>query len=99
MVTRYGMVEKLGHVSYDSEQKSFLGGVAIPPYVGERQYSEDTAREIDVAVRDIVNAAFAKATGILRVRREVLATTARAQLATETLTGEDRKGAGAGKSG
>src|SRR3546814_435266 len=24
MVTRYGMVEKLGHVSYDSEQKSFM---------------------------------------------------------------------------
>ncbi|WP_119462495.1 ATP-dependent zinc metalloprotease FtsH [Rhodospirillaceae bacterium SYSU D60014] len=89
MVTRYGMVEKLGHVSYDSEQRSFLGGGAIPPYIGERQYSEDTAREIDMAVRDIVNVAFAKATSILRERREVLETTARALLEKETLNEDE----------
>ena len=86
MVTRYGMVEKLGHVSYDSEQKSFMGGGALPPQFGERQYSDDTAREIDVAVRDIVNAAFAKSTSILRERRDLLEKTARALLEKETLT-------------
>src|SRR5690606_15662501 len=85
MVTRYGMVEKLGQVSYDLEQKSFIGGGALPPHMGQRQYSEDTAREIDMAVRDIVNAAFDKATGIPRERREVLARSARELLEKETL--------------
>jgi cell division protease FtsH len=89
MVTRYGMVEKLGQVSYDLEQKSFIGGGALPPHMGQRQYSEDTAREIDMAVRDIVNAAFDKATGILRERREVLERSARELLEKETLTEAD----------
>src|SRR5687768_15233197 len=49
MVMRYGMVKNLGNVAYEEEQAPFLGG-----FQKKREFSEATAREIDVAVRDIV---------------------------------------------
>src|SRR5687767_420520 len=61
MVMRYGMVKALGHMAYEEEQAPFLAGQVLQK---NREYSEETAREIDVAVRDIVKAAYAKALGI-----------------------------------
>ena len=52
IVTRYGMHGELGHVVYEKERQSFLGQAA--PGFGDKSYSEATAREIDLAVRDIV---------------------------------------------
>ncbi len=83
MVTRYAMVPKLGNVAYESERTGFLGG--NPGGFLERTYSEETAREIDCAVREIVDGAFAKARGILERNREVLETGARELLEKETL--------------
>jgi cell division protease FtsH len=54
-----------------------------------REYSEETAREIDVAVRDLVEEALERALAILRARRDVLERTARLLLEKETLKGED----------
>jgi cell division protease FtsH len=88
MVTRYGMVEKLGHVTYDAEPRSFLD-VQQRPTMLERQYSEDTAREIDCAVREILDNAFDKATEILTRRRADLERGAAALLEKETLTEEE----------
>ena len=51
MVTRYGMDEKLGPVAYDTERSQFLQPGPGASATTERRYSEDTAREIDVAVR------------------------------------------------
>ncbi|HUG77296.1 MAG TPA: ATP-dependent zinc metalloprotease FtsH, partial [Burkholderiales bacterium] len=45
MVMRYGMVKSLGFVAYEEERAPFLGG---PMPQGHREYSEETAREIDV---------------------------------------------------
>ncbi len=43
MVTRYGMVEQLGQITYDREQPTFLGG---PPMPHPREFSEvDRARD------------------------------------------------------
>ncbi len=85
MVTRYGMEEKLGHVTYDTEPRSFLD-VQQRPTMLERQYSEETAREIDCAVREILDAAYAKAKEILTRRRADLEKGAAALLESETLT-------------
>jgi cell division protease FtsH len=87
MVMRYGMVSALGHVTYETERARFLDmpGSVSPP----RDYSEETAREIDCAVREIVGAAFEKATGILRGHRELLESWAGRLLAAETLNEED----------
>ena len=86
MVARYGMAEKLGHVTYDREQSTFLGGPAMPP---PRIYSEETAHEIDMAVRDLVEGAYRKATAILTERRATLLEGAKQLLEHETLNEED----------
>jgi len=90
MVTRFGMVEKLGQVTFEDAPHNFLGAPA-PSYGQERKYSEETAREIDTAVRDIVRQAFDKAVGILRSKRTILERTAQKLLEKETLTESDLK--------
>ena len=87
MVMRYGMNEKLGNVSYNEERAGFLEGGAIA--TAAREYSEETAREIDVAVRDIVSRAFETARSILSARRTALENGARALLERETLNEEE----------
>ncbi len=82
MVMRYGMVKALGDVAYDEERAPFLGGVQVP---GPREYSEQTAREIDVAVREIVKAAHDKALAVLQRDRETLERGAKLLLEKETL--------------
>jgi len=82
MVMRYGMVKSLGHVTYEEERSPFL---AVPGVPQRREYSEETAREIDVAVRGIVEAAYDKALGILKRERAVLERGATELLEKETL--------------
>ena len=83
MVTRYAMVEKLGQMTLEEQPQSFLGGPAMPQ---AREYSEETAREIDCAVRELVNTAFARAEAILKDRRAILEEGARQLLQRETLS-------------
>ncbi|HZE59752.1 MAG TPA: ATP-dependent zinc metalloprotease FtsH [Burkholderiales bacterium] len=82
MVMRYAMVKDLGAVAYEEERPPFLGG-ALPQ--GHREYSEATAREIDVAVRAIVDAAYQKAVAILAKNRAALESWAQKLLEKETL--------------
>jgi cell division protease FtsH len=84
MVTRFGMVEKLGQVTFEEASHSYLG-TPTPSFGQERKYSEETAREIDTAVREIVQQAFEKAAGILRSKRAILERTAQKLLEKETL--------------
>jgi cell division protease FtsH len=89
MVMRYGMHAKLGHVVYEAQHPSYLHiPVALPE---AREFSEETAREIDRAVREIVNAAFDKAMGILTRRRDALVQGAALLLQKETLGEEELK--------
>jgi len=81
MAMRYGMVGTLGHVAYEEERTPFLE----VPGVGRREHSEATAREIDIAVREIVSTAYDKALGVLRRQREVLERGAQQLLVKETL--------------
>jgi cell division protease FtsH len=88
MVTRYGMDEKLGLVSLESERSAFLQG-PTDFAIGRRDFSEETAREVDCAVRDLVQRAFEQAVGILEGHRELVIETAERLLEKETLTGEE----------
>jgi cell division protease FtsH len=83
MVTRYAMVPELGHVTYDNEPVTMLG----PGMNGlsRRDYSNETAREIDGAVRQIVDQAFVSARAILERNRTLLEEGARLLLEKETL--------------
>ncbi|MBK8014405.1 MAG: ATP-dependent zinc metalloprotease FtsH [Deltaproteobacteria bacterium] len=83
MVTKYAMEPQLGHVAYESDRASFLG----PGSEGyaPRPYGDDTAREIDCAVRKNVLTAFDRAAHILEENRAVLELGARRLLEQETL--------------
>jgi len=87
MVMRFGMDNNLGHVAYEAERSQFLPVPGAPAPM--REYSEETAREIDHAVRTLVGAAFDKALGILTHQRQLLERGARELLQKETLTEED----------
>jgi cell division protease FtsH len=55
MVTRYGVSDKLGQMTYEEQRQSFLGQTPFPTH--ERRYSEETAQEIDCAVRELTDRA------------------------------------------
>ena len=88
MVTRYGMDEALGQVTYDAERQTYLGQ---PQDFGlfPRSYSEQTAWQIDEAVRELIKQAFERATAILEMHRQLLDDTAQQLLEKETLTADE----------
>ena len=59
--TRHGMDETLGTVIYEPPRAAFLTGPTLEQPWFERNYSEETSRKIDAAVRDAVAAAFVTA--------------------------------------
>jgi cell division protease FtsH len=87
MVLRFGMDPKLGPVAWDTDQGQFLNqpGVFWQP----RRFSDETAHEIDLAVRQHLDGALARAVGILQVNRAALDEGATALLAHETLGAEE----------
>ncbi|HSN13265.1 MAG TPA: ATP-dependent zinc metalloprotease FtsH [Anaeromyxobacteraceae bacterium] len=86
MVTRYGMAPaELGPIAYETEPNNFLG----QSMGGRRLYGEATAREIDVAVRALVEAQLQRAGAILATNRPLLERAAQALLASETLSGPE----------
>jgi cell division protease FtsH len=83
MVTRYGMVEELGYVTYEAQRQPFLEVPGWTP--GGWQPSPDTQRQIDAAVRTIVMGAFERTMAVLGEQRELLDRCARELLSKETL--------------
>jgi cell division protease FtsH len=82
MVTRLGMSEKLGAMTFGRQQSSrFLEGLGME----ERTYSEETARAIDAEVRAILEGQHRRAKEILTEKREVLERMTRRLLEIETL--------------
>lgn len=84
MVTQYGMAESLGQATYDRQPNAFLGQTAEQSWL-ERRYSEQTAHEIDLAVRDLISDAFERAVAILTQNRDLLENVAAKLLDAETL--------------
>jgi len=88
-VAQYGMVGELGEVAYDRQHSQFLLQGGQPTGSLERSYSEETAREIDCAVRETVARAMKRATSTLEGSRNLLEQGAKALLARETLSVTD----------
>jgi cell division protease FtsH len=85
MVTRFGMGEHLGPVTYEVEPQGFAGQLTG----SRRLYAEETAREIDNEVRELVEGSFQRARLLLQRNRELLEDGARRLLDKETLAGAD----------
>lgn len=86
-VTRYGMSETVGHVVLEARRQRYLGDG--PALAGDRDYSEVTAREVDLAVRALVAEAYDHACAILTDRRADLDRGAALLLERESLTPDD----------
>ena len=86
MVMRYGMDKELGPVTYQKEHTTFLES---PIAHNEREFSEETACEIDTAVRKIIQSAFDNAVAIIKKRIKILEKGATLLLQKETLNEED----------
>jgi cell division protease FtsH len=86
MVTRYGMSDSLGPMTFgQKEELVFLG-----KEIGEqRDYGEAVAQEIDEEVRRIVNGAYERAKEVLRGHPEQLERIAQRLIEIETLTAEE----------
>ncbi|MDR3536104.1 MAG: ATP-dependent zinc metalloprotease FtsH [Acetobacteraceae bacterium] len=87
MVLRFGMDSGLGPVAWDTEPGQFLDQQGA--FWRPRRFSDETAHEIDTAVRRRMEDALARAIGILRAHRDALDRGAADLLARETLGAEE----------
>jgi len=87
IVLRFGMDDRLGPVAWDTEPGQFLQQPGV--FWRPRQFSDETAHEIDVAVRSRLEGALARAVDILTVNRAELDEGAAALLAHESLSADE----------
>jgi cell division protease FtsH len=88
MVKEYGMSEKMGYVTFEKEKKPlFLPSSLFP----SREYSEDTAKQIDEEVKKIVDDTYRKAKEILTAKKNELGELARLLLEKEVVEEADLK--------
>ena len=86
MVTKYGMSENLGPITFGSgETEVFLG----KDYSTVRNYSEEIAKDIDEEIRKIVTAGYNKCEEILRANIDKLHILADYLIKNEKIDGTD----------
>jgi cell division protease FtsH len=82
MVKEFGMSEKLGYVTFEKEKKPlFLPSSLLPA----REYSEDTAKQIDEEVKKIVDDTYLRVREILTAKKDKLGELARLLLEKEVV--------------
>ena len=88
MVKEFGMSEKLGYVTFEKEKKPlFLPSSLLPA----REYSEDTAKQIDEEVKKIVDETYLRVREILTAKKDKLGELARLLLEKEVVEEADLK--------
>ena len=85
MVTKYGMSEKLGNVTFSTGHDEVFIGRSMAQ---AKPYSEETAALIDSEVKALIDAAFDRSREILTRDRDKLELVARFLLKNETMTAE-----------
>jgi cell division protease FtsH len=86
MVTKWGMSEHLGPLTWGDEQEPVFLGREIAQH---RDYSEETARLIDKEVKEIITAAFERSISVLEENEDALHRLADALLEREILDREE----------
>ncbi len=87
LLTRFGMSAELGLAVLERKTATYLGDSMQG--VSEKDYSEQTAREIDLGIRALLDEAYTRAKALLQSRRTDLDAGARLLLEKETLTPEE----------
>ena len=88
MVKEFGMSEKLGYVTFEKEKKPlFLPSSLVPT----REYSEDTAKQIDEEVKKIVDETYLRVRELLMSKKDKLGDLARLLLEKEVIEEADLK--------
>jgi cell division protease FtsH len=88
MVKEYGMSKKLGYVTFERERKPLFMDLG-PSFGGAKDYSEETAREIDDEIRAIVDEAREKVQTMLSEKKSLLDKVAKTLLEKETIEGNE----------
>ncbi|MGD2048793.1 MAG: ATP-dependent zinc metalloprotease FtsH [Chloroflexota bacterium] len=86
MILSWGMSEKLGHVALGQQRQQVFLGEEI---AHRREYSEQTAREVDEEVKSLLESAYRRALDTLEGHRSQLERVAAALLDREELTGQE----------
>jgi cell division protease FtsH len=86
MVCSYGMSKKMGPLTFGKKQTSLFLGTE---YGEERNYSDDTAREIDAEVKNIITTNYDRVKKLLQENRPLLDALAAKLEEKEVLTGEE----------
>ena len=84
MVLRWGMSEKVGNIDYEQAHEGYMGNAA-----GGFSVSAQTKELIEIEVKRLVDAAYARAHQIIMERRDEWELLAKGLLEYETLTGEE----------
>jgi cell division protease FtsH len=88
MVKEYGMSETLGYVTFEKEKQPLF----LPSsFLSSKEYSEDTARQIDAEVKKIVDETYGRAKGILTSQKDKLKELAHLLLEKEVVEEADLK--------
>ena len=87
LITRFGMSAELGQSVLERQNPTYLGDHI--PVLGQKDYSEQTAREIDLGIRALLDEAYSRAKELLEGRRADLDAGAKLLMEKETLTPEE----------
>ena len=88
MVKEYGMSEKLGYVTFEKEKRPLF---LQSPFQPSREYSEETAKEIDEEVKHIIDESYTRAKRILAQNEAKLKKLANMLLEKEVVEEKDLK--------
>ena len=88
MICSYGMSEKLGALTFGKKHLSMFLGT---DYGEEKNYSEETARQIDSEVKAVIQESYQRVSSLLKKNRPVLDFLAAKLEEKETLSGEEVK--------
>ncbi len=96
MVMKYGMSERVGLATFGTRVPLFLRNAGAP-WGPERDWSEETARAIDVEVREILDRTHDRVQRVLTTKKATLVAAAATLKRVETLDGEPLRRALAGE--
>lgn len=86
MIKEYGMSEKMGLVAFDQGDRQSLYGLSFA-----KEYSEETAREIDLEIKKIMDDSFRRVETILLEKKMILQRMAKKLIEEEVIEGDDLK--------